>query len=129
MQAAIAILVPCATVALFSSLYFPARLNTQAEDSLEARARALGALASAEIAPTLRLINDGLSQPEDLDNVFEGSAGGRKTTTSVAPKPGQAKPEIELANTDIEYIGVLRAAGTKTVGSACLATADECLPT
>jgi methyl-accepting chemotaxis protein len=128
-QAAIAILVPCITVALFSSLYFPARLNAQAEDSLEARARALGALASAEIAPTLRLINDGLSQPEDLDNIFEGSAGGRKTTGQLASRPGEAKSEIHLEGSDIEYIGVLRAAGTKGVGLPCVPTPDECVPT
>src|SRR5205823_5644458 len=77
-QSAIAVLAPCFLVAIVAAIYFPARLNTQAEESLELKARALGALASAEVGPTLRLVNDGLSPPEDLDVIFEGAAGGKK---------------------------------------------------
>jgi methyl-accepting chemotaxis protein len=110
-QAAIAVLLPCIAVALFASLYFPARLNSQADESLEQKARALGALASAEVAPTLRLINDGLSQPEDLDNVFAGVAGGRKQTQLGTGPAAPGKSEVDLSGSDIEYISVLKASG------------------
>ncbi|MHB8877685.1 MAG: methyl-accepting chemotaxis protein [Myxococcaceae bacterium] len=112
-QAAIAVVLPCAAVAIFSSIYFPSRLNDQAEESLEQKARALGALASAEVAPVLRLINDGLSQPEDLDNVFAGSAGGAKAMRKATPGPAPAGAtnEVDLSGSDVEYIGVLRVKG------------------
>lgn len=71
-QTAGAVLLPCVSVALFASLYFPARLNAQVERELELRARSLGRLASAELGPNLRLIEDGLAQPEDLDPVLRG---------------------------------------------------------
>lgn len=82
-QTAVAVLVPCLSVALFASLYFPARLNAVVEGELERRAVALGRLASAEIGPNLRLIQDGLAMPEDLDFVLKGLAdtdsdGGEK---------------------------------------------------
>ena len=119
-QAAIAVLLPCAAVALFSSLYFPARLNSQAERSLEQKARALGGLASAEVAPVLRLITDGLSQPEDLDNVFAGSAGGPKAMRAVTPGPvpAGATNEVDLAGSDIGYIGVMRVKGLSVTPDA-----------
>lgn len=71
-QVAIAILIPSAAVPIFSSLYFPSRLNLQAQQSLHSRAQSMGALATSELAPTLRLITDGLSTPQDLDKVLEG---------------------------------------------------------
>ncbi len=70
-QAAIAILIPSVAIAAFSSLYFPARLNAQAEASLESKARAIGGLAAEEIAPALGLIESGLS-PEEFDTVLSG---------------------------------------------------------
>lgn len=79
LQTTVAVLVPCLSVALFSSLYFPARLNAQVERELELRALALGRLASSEIGPNLRLIQDGLAQPEDLDPVLHGLAGDPAT--------------------------------------------------
>lgn len=88
-QVAIAILLPCTALPVFSSLYFPNRLNRQAQESLDSRARALGALASAEIGPALRLIRDGLYDVENFDKVFKGiKAGG-----------------------DVEYLGVFQADG------------------
>jgi methyl-accepting chemotaxis protein len=75
-QAAIAVLAPCLCIALFVSIYFPARLNEQAERSLETQALALGELATAEIAPTLRLIRDGLAPAEDLEKVLQGVKRG-----------------------------------------------------
>lgn len=106
-QAAIAVLLPCIAVALFSSLYFPARLNGQAQEALELRAGALGALASAELAPTLRLISDGLSQPEELDNVLAGMSGGQRGKGE--------KGEVDLSGTDVEFIAVLKAVGSASV--------------
>ncbi|MBI3184242.1 MAG: methyl-accepting chemotaxis protein [Myxococcales bacterium] len=113
-QAAVAVLLPCTAVALFSSLYFPRRLNSQAEESLEQKARALGALASAEIAPTLRLIADGLSPVEDLDNIFEGAVGGRPGQDLATPHPqGVQKAEVDLTGTDVDFMAVLLGAGPK----------------
>jgi methyl-accepting chemotaxis protein len=130
-QAAIAVVVPCAAVALFSALYFPARLNDQAEQSLEQKARALGGLASAEIAPVLRLISDGLSQPEDLDNVIAGIAGGGKAMRPVTPGPGPAAAtnEVDLKGSDLAYIGVLRVKGlTVTPDTATVIRKSGTLP-
>ncbi len=119
-QAAIAVVLPCAAIALFSSLYFPARLNSQAERSLERRAHSLGALASAEAAPVLRLVSDGLAQPEDLDVVFAGSAGGTKAMRPTSPGPAAAGAtnEVDLSGTDIEYIGVLKVKGPSVTPDA-----------
>jgi methyl-accepting chemotaxis protein len=127
-QAAIAVLLPCLAVAIFASFYFPTRLNDQAEQSLEQKARALGALASAEVAPTLRLINDGLSQPEDLDNIFEGSSGGRRNNSVPA-----AKAEVDLTGSDISWIGVLKAPSCEggaacPEGQTCNALSGACIP-
>lgn len=111
-QASVAVLLPCTAVALFSSLYFPNRLNAQAEESLEQKARALGALASAEIAPTLRLIGDGLSSEEDsastLDNIFEGTVGGRHAGSNNAGPRGEA----DLRGSDVDFLVLLKGSGS-----------------
>ncbi len=70
-QAVIAILIPCVAIAAFSSLYFPARMNDQAEANLVSKAKAIGRLAAEEIAPALGLIESGLS-PEEFDTVLNG---------------------------------------------------------
>lgn len=111
-QAVFAVLLPCVLVALFSSLYFPRRLNLQAEESLQDKALALGALASSEVAPALRLIEDGLAQPEDLDNLFEGAAQGRARRKGAEGVKSEANAgagaEVDLSGSDIDYIAVLR---------------------
>ncbi|MFL5318268.1 MAG: methyl-accepting chemotaxis protein [Myxococcaceae bacterium] len=95
-QVSIAVLLPCLAVAIFSSLYFPKRLNTKAEEALEARARSLGALATAEIAPTLGFIKNGLANADDLDKVFSGvTLGG-----------------------DVSYVGVLEGDGRTVIRTA-----------
>ncbi len=101
-QAAIAVLLPCVAVALFSSLYFPQRLNAQAEQSLRQKAQSIGVLASAEIAPTLRLIADGLADASDLDNVFEGATSGRYDAK---------KREVDLTGSDVDFVVVLKGSG------------------
>lgn len=97
-----AVLVPCLSVALFAALYFPQRLNAQAEDALLQRGRTLGALAAAASAPTLKLIGDGLARPEDLDNVFDGALGGADTRN-----PGPMKSALE--GTELLWLSVLKA--------------------
>lgn len=76
-QATIAVAMPCIAVALFSALFFPYRMNTQAAEALERQAKSVGLLAVSNAAPTMRLIRDGLSQPEELENVFAGVRAGR----------------------------------------------------
>ncbi len=71
-QAAIAVVVPCLAVALFSAIYFPSRLNAQAAQALESQARAVAQLAVSNAVPTMRLVRDGLATPEDLKPTFEG---------------------------------------------------------
>lgn len=71
-QAAIAVATPCIVVALFSAIYFPARLNQQADEALESQATALAQLAATNAAPTVRLISDGLAQREELEVLFKG---------------------------------------------------------
>ncbi|MFZ5470000.1 MAG: methyl-accepting chemotaxis protein [Myxococcota bacterium] len=110
-QAAIAVLLPCVTVAGISSIYFPARLNAQAEEGLEQKARARGALASAEIAPTLRLLAHGQgAAPEDLDEVFEGAAD------RVQREQGKAagSAEVDLTGSDVDFIAVISLDDTET---------------
>lgn len=75
-QTAIAVLVPCVAVAVFSSWYFPQRLNEQAGQALERQAQGIGRLAVANAAPTMRLIHDKLATNEDLDAIFEGVRAG-----------------------------------------------------
>lgn len=100
-QVSIAVLLPCVAVAAFSALYFPKRLNDKAEAALEARARSLGELAAAEVAPTLGFIKNGLANADDLDKVFNGVAVGG----------------------DVAYVAVLEADG-RTVVRAGVAGAD-----
>ncbi|MBL8923154.1 MAG: methyl-accepting chemotaxis protein [Myxococcaceae bacterium] len=71
-QAAIAVVTPCVVVALFSAIYFPSRLNQQADEALSSQATALAQLASTNAAPTVRLIIDGLAQPEELTSLING---------------------------------------------------------
>lgn len=71
-QAAIAVATPCVVVALFTSIYFPSRLNQQADDAFERQATALAQLAATNAAPTVRLINDGLAQSDELSSLFKG---------------------------------------------------------
>ena len=75
-QAAIAVLLPCVAVAVFTSWYFPQRLNEQAGQASERQARSIGVLAVANAAPTMRLIRDGLANPDELDAVFAGVRAG-----------------------------------------------------
>ncbi|MGQ0503986.1 MAG: hypothetical protein ACT4TC_01565 [Myxococcaceae bacterium] len=90
-QAAVAILLPAIAIAVFSSLYFPARLNLQAEKSLEAKALALGALAVEEVAPTLGLIESGIP-PEEFDPVLKGiMQGGDVSYAAVVELRAQPK--------------------------------------
>lgn len=72
LQAAIAVVLPCLAVAIFSSLYFPKRLNEQAQEGLERQARSVGLLAATNAAPTMRLVRDGLASAEELDSVLSG---------------------------------------------------------
>lgn len=76
MQATIAVLLPCLAVAVFSAVYFPNRMNQQAGEALQRQAESVGLLAVSNAAPTMRLIRDGLSQPEELENVFNGVRAG-----------------------------------------------------
>jgi methyl-accepting chemotaxis protein len=71
-QAAIAVLFPCVAVAVFTSWYFPQRLNEQAGQAIERQARSIGLLAVANAAPTMRLIHDKLATNDELDAVFAG---------------------------------------------------------
>ncbi|MBL8934461.1 MAG: methyl-accepting chemotaxis protein [Archangium sp.] len=81
-QAAIAVATPCIVVALFTSIYFPARLNHQADDALESQATALGQLAATNAAPTVRLISDGLAQRDELEVLFKGLRSNQDLTQS-----------------------------------------------
>lgn len=83
-QAAIAVVVPVLAVALFTSIYFPNRLNDQARAALESQAIAVGQLAVNNAAPTVRLIRDGLATPSELKSIFDGvRAGGSVTQLGV----------------------------------------------
>jgi methyl-accepting chemotaxis protein len=79
-QAAIAVVVPCVAVALFASIYFPARLNEQAGEALERQAVSVGQLAVNNAAPIMRLIRDGLATPSELNGIFEGVRAGGNVT-------------------------------------------------
>ncbi|MCA2979578.1 MAG: methyl-accepting chemotaxis protein [Myxococcaceae bacterium] len=71
-QAGIAVAVPCMLIALFAAITFPSRLTQQAAEALERQATLLGQLAATNSAPTVRLINDGLAQPDELESLFKG---------------------------------------------------------
>jgi methyl-accepting chemotaxis protein len=76
-QAALAVVLPCFAVAIFTSVYFPQRLNQQATRALEQQVESVGRLAVVDAAPTIRLIRDGLVSPDELKKVFDGvHAGG-----------------------------------------------------
>ncbi len=135
-QVVAAILIPSAAVPIFSSLYFPSRLNAQAQESLHSRARSMGALATSELAPTLRLITDGLSTPQDLDKVLEGlklsgdvafagvlDAAGKSVIRGDLPPGTYARPQAECDFDDAGTTLIMRCAildevvrGTLVVG-------------
>src|SRR4051812_35688139 len=71
-QTAFAVLLPSTAIALFASAYFPSRLNRQAAEALESKAVAIGAMATAQIAPSLAFYKDGLASVDELDKVFDG---------------------------------------------------------
>ncbi len=71
-QAAIAVVLPVLAVAVFASVYFPSRLNSQASAALERQAVSVGQLAVNNAAPIMRLIRDGLATPAELNGIFEG---------------------------------------------------------
>ncbi len=98
-QVAVAILLPCAAVPVFASLYFPGRLNSRAEEGLENEARLIGAVTSAEIGRTLRLIPQGLQEPEELDKIF-------------------ARVKSAKLMGEVDYIGVVKTDGKTVVRSA-----------
>ncbi len=71
-QVAIAILAPCAVLPIFSSFYFPNRMNAAAENALEVRATSLGVVASASLGPTMGLISMDLAKETELENSLRG---------------------------------------------------------
>jgi len=71
-QVAVAILVPCTMLPIFSSIYFPSRMNAAAEKALERRARSLGIVASSELGPLAALVAIQLARPSDMDNILTG---------------------------------------------------------
>src|SRR6516225_1724058 len=76
-QAALAVVLPCFAVAIFTAIYFPQRLNQQATRALEQQVESVGRLAVVDAAPSIRLIRDGLVSPDELKKVFDGvHAGG-----------------------------------------------------
>lgn len=79
-QAAIAVVLPCVAVAVFTSIYFPSRLNEQAGEALVSQARSVGQLAVNNATPNMRLIRDGLATPSELNGIFEGVRGGGNVT-------------------------------------------------
>ncbi|MBS1151583.1 MAG: frzCD1 [Myxococcaceae bacterium] len=97
-QAAVAVLLPCVAVAVFTSWYFPQRLNEQAGLALERQARSIGLLAAANAAPTMRLIHDKLATSDELEAVFAGVRGGDLPPGryEVSP-PGQCEVERGVA--------------------------------
>lgn len=79
-QAGIAVAIPCIAIALFTSIYFPSRLNQQAGEALQAQSIALAQLAAANAAPTARLIKDELARPEELASLFRGLRSNKDLT-------------------------------------------------
>ncbi len=102
-QAAVAVLLPCVAVAVFTSWYFPQRLNEQAGQAIERQARSIGVLAVANAAPTMRLIRDGLANPDELDAVFAGvRAGGNIDHVGALV----VAPETVVADSGHRYVTV-----------------------
>ncbi len=81
-QAGIAVAVPSILIAAFAAIYFPARLNQQAADALQSQAIALAQLAATNAAPTVRLVVDGLAQPEELASLFKGLHTNKDLTSA-----------------------------------------------
>ncbi|MFO0598717.1 MAG: methyl-accepting chemotaxis protein [Myxococcaceae bacterium] len=115
-QAAIAVVVPCVAVALFTSIYFPSRLNEQAGQSLEKQAVSVGQLAVNNAAPIMRLIRDGLATPAELNGIFEGvRAGGNVmhlgalavTKEQVKTEGGKRYLEVKAQDTKVQIQGDL----------------------
>ncbi len=75
-QCAIAVLLPCLAVAVFTSWYFPQRLNAQAGLALERQAQRVGLLAVANAAATMRLIHNQQAKHSELDAILDGVRGG-----------------------------------------------------
>jgi methyl-accepting chemotaxis protein len=111
-QASMAVLLPCVMVALVAAVYFPRKLDEQALASLEQRAVSLGTLASAQLAPAIRLVADGLSSGEYLDNTFLGFVAGQDVARSTAGA------EVDLTSSDMEYIAVLKGHGDKLLSTS-----------
>src|SRR6185295_3522274 len=89
-QVAIAILAPCAILPVFSSFYFPSKMNIEAERALKARAESLGLLASAEIGPMVALME--VADPKEIEKILAG---------------------LQISG-DVPYVGVMKGDG-KTV--------------
>ena len=71
-QVAFAILAPCALLPVFSSIYFPNRMNVAEERALERRAQSLGVLAASDLGPLAGLVAIRLARPSDMDNILHG---------------------------------------------------------
>ncbi len=97
-QAALAVVLPCVAVAIFTSYYFPHRLNEQAARSLEQQVESVGRLAVANAAPTMRLIRDGLSTADELKAVFDGvrASGNVEAMGALVVSPETVKKEGDV---------------------------------
>ncbi len=102
-QAALAVVLPCVVVAAFASVYFPRRLNEQAARALEQQIESVGRLAVANAAPTMRLIRDGLANPEELKTVFDGvrASGNVESMGALVVSAETIKKEGERRFVDI----------------------------
>jgi methyl-accepting chemotaxis protein len=76
-QAAFAVLLPVLAVALFASIYFPSRLNAQADEALEREATSVGQLAANSAAPLMARIRDGQEPVTQLATIFESVGTGK----------------------------------------------------
>jgi methyl-accepting chemotaxis protein len=130
-QAGIAVAVPCVVIALFAAIYFPARLNQQAGDALQSQATALAQLAATNAAPTVRLVVDGLAQPDELESLFRGLRANKDLTSSgvLLLDPARVKSDasgraLDLARTDKALVY-----GDLPAGRYPLAPEGECLAT
>ncbi len=87
-QAAIAVAVPVLVLAIFTALYFPARLNAQAAEALERQGITVGLLAVTNAAPTVGLLREGLASQAELQAVLDGvRAGGAYTHLGILAVP------------------------------------------
>jgi methyl-accepting chemotaxis protein len=125
-QAAIAVAAPCVVVALFASIFFPWRLNNQATEAIESQSRAITQLAASNAAPIIRLINDGLATPAELNGIFDGVKGagelvnsgvlfvpadavvnsnGKKTVRVKETASAQIKGDLEVGEYEVPNVG------------------------